>query len=198
MTTRTTPFNPQTTSQHSRWERVAEATIELGNTGGYDAVQMREVSLQSKVAMGTVYRYFLSKDHLLAAVLVYWMQGAANKIDVLQLSGNDAATKVSNMLIELSAALEEKPLFCAAVMTALASSETQVVDCRKTINALLKDMMLQAVGEPTPPGLEEKLRIMSYIWFAVMQNWSSFQVNGITKVPTPENEFSLVARLLFS
>ena len=55
-----------------------DAAMALGLDGGYDAVQMRDVAARADVAMGTVYRYFTSKDHLLAATLVYWV-GAARR-----------------------------------------------------------------------------------------------------------------------
>ena len=50
------------------------AAMELGLDGGYEGVQMREVATRADVAMGTVYRYFTSKDHLLAATLVTWVE----------------------------------------------------------------------------------------------------------------------------
>jgi AcrR family transcriptional regulator len=57
-----------TKSQAARRERVIRAALELGAEGGYDAVQMRDVAARAGVALGTIYRYFSSKDHLLAAV----------------------------------------------------------------------------------------------------------------------------------
>ena len=56
-----------TKSQAARRQRVLVAALELGADGGYDAVQMRDVATTAGVALGTIYRYFSSKDHLLAA-----------------------------------------------------------------------------------------------------------------------------------
>ena len=47
--------------------RVLDAALDLAAEGGYDAVQMRDVAARAQVALGTIYRYFASKDHLLAA-----------------------------------------------------------------------------------------------------------------------------------
>src|SRR3974377_523984 len=55
-------------------QRVVDAAMELGLEGGYEAVQMRDVAARAHVAMGTVYRYFSSKDHLLAAPLVHLVE----------------------------------------------------------------------------------------------------------------------------
>ena len=56
-----------TTSQRERRDRVIDAAMQLAAEGGYDAVQMRDVATKADVALGTVYRYFGSKDPLLAA-----------------------------------------------------------------------------------------------------------------------------------
>ena len=63
-----------TRAQQARRQRVIDAAMELGLEGGYEAVQMRDVAARADVAMGTVYRYFTSKDHLLAAALVHWVE----------------------------------------------------------------------------------------------------------------------------
>jgi AcrR family transcriptional regulator len=54
-------------SQLARRERILDAAIELATEGGYDAVQMREVADRADVALGTLYRYFPSKTHLLVS-----------------------------------------------------------------------------------------------------------------------------------
>jgi AcrR family transcriptional regulator len=56
-------------SQLARRERILDAAIELASDGGYDAVQMREVADRADVALGTLYRYFPSKDHLLVSAM---------------------------------------------------------------------------------------------------------------------------------
>lgn len=56
-------------SQAARRERILDAAIELAEEGGYEAVQMREVAERADVALGTLYRYFPSKVHLLVTAL---------------------------------------------------------------------------------------------------------------------------------
>jgi AcrR family transcriptional regulator len=56
-------------SQNARRERILEATYALAREGGYDAVQLRQVSRRSHVALATIYRYFTSRDYLIAAAL---------------------------------------------------------------------------------------------------------------------------------
>jgi AcrR family transcriptional regulator len=57
-------------SQEARRERILDATYALAREGGYDAVQLRAVSHRSHVALATIYRYFTSRDHLIAAAMI--------------------------------------------------------------------------------------------------------------------------------
>jgi AcrR family transcriptional regulator len=56
-------------SQLARRERILDAAVDLASDGGYDAVQMREVAERADVALGTLYRYFPSKVHLLVSAM---------------------------------------------------------------------------------------------------------------------------------
>src|SRR3974377_71251 len=82
----------------ARRQRVIDAAMELGLEGGYDAVQMRDVAARADVAMGTVYRYFSSKDHLLAATLVYWVEQLDRRLAQQPARGDDAAARVLDAL----------------------------------------------------------------------------------------------------
>ena len=58
-------------AQRERRRRILDATLALASKGGYDAVQMRTVADKADVAVGTLYRYFPSKVHLLVLSLIH-------------------------------------------------------------------------------------------------------------------------------
>jgi len=59
--------------QQERRDRIVRSAISLLEHGGeYDAIQMRDVAGDAGVALGTLYRYFTSKEHLYAAALLEW------------------------------------------------------------------------------------------------------------------------------
>src|SRR3954469_16432421 len=68
------PLDPDSLprGQQERRERIVRAAITLLEQGEYDAIQMRDVAREAGVALGTVYRYFTSKEHLYAAALLEW------------------------------------------------------------------------------------------------------------------------------
>ena len=52
--------------------RLLDAVMQLVDEVGPENLQMRDVAERSGVALGTAYRYFSSKDHLLAAAMAEW------------------------------------------------------------------------------------------------------------------------------
>lgn len=49
-----------------------EAALDLLEHHEYDQIQVRDVAEHADVALGTLYRYFSSKEHLYSAVLLEW------------------------------------------------------------------------------------------------------------------------------
>ena len=52
-----------------RRETILDAALAVAASGGYEAVQMRTVAERVGIAVGTLYRYFPAKTHLLVAAL---------------------------------------------------------------------------------------------------------------------------------
>lgn len=69
-----------TSRQLIRRAKIIEVVIDLIGNVGAEAVQMRDVARRSGVALATVYRYFSSKDHLLAAALEDWQKRLTRRI----------------------------------------------------------------------------------------------------------------------
>ena len=59
-------------AQRERRRRIVRAAIDLLEVGEYDSIQIRDVAERAHVALGTLYRYFTSKEHVYAAALVEW------------------------------------------------------------------------------------------------------------------------------
>src|SRR3954452_5729150 len=77
----------ETPSQRARRERILTAALDLATEGGFDAVQMREVADRADVALGTLYRYFPSKVHLLVSALGRTFQTLHDSVQVDSSSG---------------------------------------------------------------------------------------------------------------
>src|SRR5271165_6040609 len=119
-----------TRAQEARRQRVVDAAMELGLEGGYEAVQMRDVASRAHVAMGTVYRYFTSKDHLLAAALVHWVEQLDARLAQVPARGETAADRVIDVLERALRAMGRQPQLVAAVFASLASPDVAAIECQ--------------------------------------------------------------------
>ncbi|MCP2308567.1 MULTISPECIES: TetR/AcrR family transcriptional regulator [Kitasatospora] len=66
------PVEAMSPRQLERRGSLLSAALGLVTEIGVERLQMKQVSERSGVALGTAYRYFSSKDHLLAAAIADW------------------------------------------------------------------------------------------------------------------------------
>lgn len=62
--------------QLRRWQAIVDTAAELLVSHDYETIQIRNIAARSGVALGTLYRYFHSKELLYATVLREWSAGA--------------------------------------------------------------------------------------------------------------------------
>lgn len=115
-----------TRNQLARRDRVIKAAMALAAEGGYDAVQMRDVAAQANVALGTIYRYFSSKDHLLAATLVEFSRAVQVRMERRPPRGVSPADRVVDAVRRAMAAIERQPRLGKAMVSAISSPDPAV------------------------------------------------------------------------
>ena len=113
------PARATTASQRARRRRILNAAVSLARQGGYDAVQMREVADSAGVALGTLYRYFPSKVHLLAAAMVRQLEALQDQLLREEPEGDDPGERLLAVIYRLVGALERDKLVSDALVRAM-------------------------------------------------------------------------------
>ena len=85
-------------AQRERRKRILDATLAIASKGGYEAVQMRAVAERADVAVGTLYRYFPSKVHLLVSALGREFERIDAKTDRASLAGGTPYQRLNVMV----------------------------------------------------------------------------------------------------
>jgi AcrR family transcriptional regulator len=183
---------PLTRAQQARRQRVIDAAMALGLEGGYEAVQMRDVAARADVAMGTVYRYFTSKDHLLAATLVYWVELLDGRLATQPPRGGDPADRVLDVLDRALRAMNRQPRLVAAVFSSLSSPDPAAVGCQQQITLLMEGIIGRAIGEPQPPDPAERARMIGHVWYSALVGW----INGWSTMARVYDELAVAVGLL--
>lgn len=181
-----------TRNQVARRQRVIKAAMELAAEGGYDAVQMRDVAAQAHVALGTIYRYFASKDHLLAATLVEFSREIQVRLVRQPPRGGNSAERTVDVIRRAMKAIERQPRLGKAMVTAIASPDPAVADCQAEMSTIMVDLLSEPMADVDP---ERKLRIvtvLSHVWFSALLGW----VNEWTNVRSVGDELESAIWLL--
>jgi AcrR family transcriptional regulator len=171
---------------------VIDAAITLAAEGGYEAVQMRDVAAGADVAMGTVYRYFTSKDHLLAAALVSWVEQLDRRLSLQPAEGETAAERVLEAIDRALRSMSRQQALVAAVFTALASPDPAAVQCQQQVSEVMERIITRAVGDPHPSDLGDRARILGHVWYSALVGW----VNGWSNMGRVHDELAVAIAFL--
>jgi AcrR family transcriptional regulator len=192
------PSAPLTERQQARRRRILHSSAQLASRGGFDAVQMREVAESSQVALGTLYRYFPSKVHLLVATMQDQLEHMHGTLRKKPPTGETAAERVAETLMRAFRALQREPHLADAMVRALTFADRSVspeVDqvSRQTTAIILDSMGLgdPRQGHPTPEQLSA-VRVIEHTWHSALITWLS----GRASIAQVKIDIETVCRLI--
>lgn len=183
-------------AQRERRRRILAATTELASEGGFDAVQMRAVSERADVALGTLYRYFPSKIHLLVSALHLKFEQAVQMMDGKEIPGESQADRVLFVLNLNTKLMQKDPNLTEALTRAFMFADASVTTEIHAVGMLLTGLLNQAMdprsdAEPT----EEQVavaRVIGDVWLALLVGW----VTGRTSAEEVTHNLSVAIHLL--
>ncbi len=155
-----------TPSQRARRERILDAAVELASEGGYDAVQMREVAERAEVALGTLYRYFPSKTHLLVSAMGRTFAELRDSARVDAGSGT-ARERVYRVVATVTRFLARNRRLSGAMLRALMSADVTASAEVEGVGDLLVTIIASATHAPGARATEEDILtalIIGKVW----------------------------------
>ena len=184
-----------TQSQKERRDRMLQATAQLAHEGGWDAVQMREVAQRSDVALGTLYRYFPSKEFLLVSVMLSDIEGLADRLAVRPPEGDDPVERVIDVLRRANRALQREPQVTVAMIRALVSGNQDIAPAVTQTRVLMRRIISDALGASsngTDPGADDdelvmSIDLLSAVWMSALVEWISGVTPASAVVPKLES-----------
>ena len=165
-------------AQRDRRRRILDATVALASKGGFDAVQMRAVAERADVALGTLYRYFPSKIHLLVSALAREFEETEANLGRRPIPGDRPADRVMHVLTRATRGLQREPHLTEALTRAFMFADSTVAGEIHVVGLQLTSMLNRALqgdqyvegAEPT----EEEIavaRVISDVWLASLVSW---------------------------
>ena len=159
-------------AQRERRKRILDATMAIASKGGYEAVQMRAVADRADVAVGTLYRYFPSKVHLLVSALGREFERIDSKTDRAALAGGTPYQRLSSMVIKLNRAMQRNPLLTEAMTRAYVFADASAAGEVDHVEKIIDSMFARAMsdGEATDDQFHIA-RVISDVWLSNLLAW---------------------------
>jgi TetR/AcrR family transcriptional regulator, cholesterol catabolism regulator len=161
-----------TAEQQERRRRLIDAAFELGAAGGYDAVQMRDVATTANISLATIYRYFSSKDHLLAAAMTEWTDRLRGRVAQSPPRGDTAADRLVDVLHRACRAMERQPKLSAALVRALSSSDPGVSESATEVTGQIASMGNVILADLEPQQRADILAVVGHVWYSTLVTWA--------------------------
>jgi AcrR family transcriptional regulator len=191
-------------AQRDRRRRILAAATDLASAGGFEQVQMRAVAERADVALGTLYRYFPSKIHLLVSVLAAQFEQAREAFDRHPVTGATAPDRVMQMLDRATRTLQRDPHLTEALtrayMFADASVATEISLVGHHVTRLLTAALREpgagspaADGPPAPTSEEVAItKVIGDVWLVSLVQW----VTGRVSTEDVAHSMDVAVRLL--
>ncbi len=180
-------------AQRERRKRILDATLALASKGGYDAVQMREVAERADVALGTLYRYFPSKIHLLVSGLAREFEQSKDKLERRPIPGGTAYDRMLFVLSGVTKTMQREPLLTEAMTRAFMFADPSAATEVNAVATLMEEMLTSAMHDGEPTEDERAIaRVIGDVWLSNLVAW----VTRRASAKDVANHLELAARLL--
>lgn len=169
-------------AQRERRKRILDATIELASSGGFDAVQMRAVADRAEVALGTLYRYFPSKIHLLVSALGREFEQTRAAVADKRIPGESAEDRVMYVLGRTTRILQKDPNLTEALTRAFMFADASVSTEIHHVGMMMTAFLTHAIGTPTGDDpTEEEIaiaRVIGDVWLSSLVGWVTGRITS--------------------
>lgn len=150
--------------QKLRRQRIVDAARSLLRSHDYESIQIRDVAAEANVALGTLYRYFASKEHLYANVVFDWA-GPFNAMELSASEGLDTIGTISLRLRRALSAFERRPNFYKAILMLRSSNDPEVSAIMHQLGLMLEEPILSDLSMLPP---DEAADMTAMVWCVLM------------------------------
>lgn len=150
--------------QKLRRQRILDAAKSLLRNHEYESIQIRDVAAESNVALGTLYRYFSSKEHLYANVVYDWSL-PFNSAEPAQAENLNTIECISRRLRMALAAFERQPNFYKAILMLRSTNDPDVAALMQQLGTVLEEPILSDLSMLPH---DEASDITAMVWCVLM------------------------------
>lgn len=190
------PVEAMSPRQLERRGNLISAALSLVTEIGVERLQMRQVSERSGVALGTTYRYFSSRDHLLAAAIAEWHRSLLTDLvaEIARRAGPSASERMVRFVRHGMRAYQRQPELARLRVAVAASTDPFASEALQAM-ARADGAALRAVMVEVPARDGDVVRhIVGHAWQGELTAW----VTGRTTLDDARRRLEDVVRLVLT
>ena len=193
---RPAPPRPEDLSgnQRARRDRIVQQSYELLRHREYEEIQMRDVAEHAHVALGTLYRYFVSKEHLFAAVLVRWGVALQEQVERAPLSGDDVPQQLRDVYSRVIDAFERLPQFFRLMVAIETTTDSYARELFEEFNEAARSSLTAPLVHLEPEQATAVADVLMAVLGSVLRSWAL----GRTSVADARERMCRTIDLVFS
>ncbi|GLX93094.1 TetR/AcrR family transcriptional regulator [Herbidospora sp. NBRC 101105] len=131
--------------QRERRARIVRTGLRALAGSDYDRIKVSDVARDAEVALGTLYRYFSSKEHLFAAVFDEWQDGLRRRLGRLPLEGDTPEDRLRSVVHAAIRAFQTQPQFYRLMIVLQTTDDPRAAEVYTPLDTLFADVMRTAV-----------------------------------------------------
>jgi TetR/AcrR family transcriptional regulator, cholesterol catabolism regulator len=169
------PASPSalTATQLARRQSIVDASLVLLERNEYDRIQMKDVAEEAGVALGTLYRYFSSKEHLFAEVLVKWAATLRSSLTRRPPSETTPQERLRVALHRSVRAFQHQPQLARLIASLELSSDPFATEILERLDQATTGVYMELLEGIDPVRSRKIVRTMEAVLDSQLRSWSS-------------------------
>ncbi|HEY5076472.1 MAG TPA: TetR/AcrR family transcriptional regulator [Acidimicrobiia bacterium] len=160
-----------THAQQARRDRIVDAGLALLAERDFDRIQVKDVAEAANVALGTLYHYFSSKDHLFAEVLVRWAGTLRTNISRNPLRGATDAQRLTQVINRSVRAFQRQPSLARLVATLETSADPFATEILSRLAQTTNDIYVEAIHDLDPETAQRVVTVVDAVLASRLRSW---------------------------
>ncbi len=166
-----------THAQQARRDRIVEAGLALLAERDYDKIQVKDVAEEASVALGTLYHYFSSKEHLFAEVLVRWAGTLRTNISRNPLRGPTDTQRLTQVINRSVRAFQRQPSLARLVATLETSADPFATEILARLAQTTNDIYLEAIQDVDRDTAQRVVGVIDAVLAARLRSWIAGRIS---------------------
>jgi AcrR family transcriptional regulator len=169
-----------TAAQQARRDRIVDAGLTLLGERAYDKIQVKDVAEEANVALGTLYHYFSSKEHLFAEVLVRWAATLRTNISRNPLRGPTDAQRLTQVINRSVRAFQRQPSLARLVATLETSADPYATEILARLGKTTNEIYVEAIHDVDRDTAERIVQVVDAVLAARLRAWVAGRITIAT------------------